>query len=42
MDHEVGYLFDAKRMINRELKERKKAMQSAIRKGPKVNNLDTY
>ena len=29
MDHEPGHLFDAKRMINKELKERKKAVQSA-------------
>ena len=29
MEHEVGYLFDAKRMINRELKERKAQLRAA-------------
>lgn len=34
MDHEVGYLFDAQKMINRELTERKKARQSANLREP--------
>jgi hypothetical protein len=35
MDHEVGYLFDAKRLIDRELTERKKTLQSANPQRPR-------
>jgi hypothetical protein len=35
MGHESGYLFDAKKMINKTLKERKRAQQSANLHEPK-------
>lgn len=38
IDQEICYLFEAKRMINRTLKERKRAQQSANLLEPKRNN----
>ncbi len=39
LEKEVGYLFDAKKLINKTLKERKKAKDTAISKGHITNNL---